>query len=97
MLRKMWGVMTGDPQAIRTLILSEQPHSHLSNTLRASVPTNTRHPGGIGGKELLTMQRRMDVVPVPWWGGLLEVAATLVFLHGESHEQRSIAGFSPWG
>ena len=43
----MWGVMTGDPQAIRTLILSEQPHSHLSNTLSFCTSLTLGFPGGI--------------------------------------------------
>ena len=55
-------------------------------------------PGGASGKES-TCQRwrcRFDpwVEKIPWrrkW------QCTPVFLLGESHEQRSLAGYSPWG
>ena len=35
----------------------------------------------------------------PGWEDLLEkgMATTPVFLPGEFHEQRSLAGYSPWG
>ena len=50
-------------------------------------------PGGAGGKE-----RDVGLIPavgkIPWrraW------QPTPVFLPGESHGQRSLAGYSPWG
>ena len=38
-------------------------------------------------------------VQSPGWEDLLEkgMATTPVFLPGEFHEQRSLAGYSPWG
>ena len=58
-------------------------------------------PGGTGGKEPTCLCRRHEkpgfnlwVRKIPWrrkW------QPTPVFLPGESHEQRSLAGYSPWG
>ena len=86
--------MTGDPQAITTLILSEQPHSHLSNTLSFCTSPTLGFPGGTSGKELSCQcRRRMGRGFDPWVGEI----PTLVFLHGESHEQRGMAGFTVHG
>ena len=41
-----------------------------------------------------------DVGLIPWWGRLpwrRERLPTPVFLLGESHGQRSLEGYSPWG
>jgi len=58
-------------------------------------------PGGTRGKELVCQcrrckRRRFDlwVRKIPWrraW------QPTLVFLPGEFHGQRSLAGYNPWG
>ena len=58
-------------------------------------------PGGASGKELACQCRRHKrrgfdpwVGTIPWrraW------QPTAVFLPGEPHEQRSLAGYSPWG
>ena len=55
-------------------------------------------PGGASGKELTYQCRRHGFDPwvgeMPWrktW------QLTPVFLPGESHEQRCLAGYSPWG
>ena len=58
-------------------------------------------PGGTSGKEVLCQCRRHKrhgsdpwVRKIPWrriW------PSTAVFLPGESHGQRSLAGCSPWG
>ena len=58
-------------------------------------------PGGTSGKEPTCQCRRHErymfypwVRKIPWrraW------QPTLVFLPGESHGQRSLAGYSPWG
>ena len=55
-------------------------------------------PGGTSGKEPACQCRRHRFSPwlrkIPWrraW------QFTPVFLPGESHEQRSLAGYSPWG
>ena len=54
-------------------------------------------PGGSAVKNLPAM-RETQVQPVdqeiPWRG---EWQPTLIFLPGESHGQRSLAGYSPWG
>ena len=52
-------------------------------------------PGGVSGKEP-TCQRGLD----PWVGKILwrrTWQPTPVFLPGESHGQRSLAGYSPRG
>ena len=58
----------------------------------------TGFPGGASGKEPVCQCRRCGFDPwvgsIPWsrkW------QSTLVFLPGESHGQRSLAGYSPWG
>ena len=62
---------------------------------------NQGFPGGTSGKEPACQCRRHKrsgfdpwVWKIPWrraW------QPTPVFLHGESHGQRSLAGYSPWG
>ena len=64
------------------------------------IPTMT-FPGGAGGKEAGCQCRRQKrcrldpwVRKIPWrraW------QSTPVFLSGESHEQSSLEGYSPWG
>ena len=58
-------------------------------------------PGGASGKELVCQCRRYKrhrfdlwLRKIPWrraW------KPTLVFLPGEFHGQRSLAGYNPWG
>ena len=58
-------------------------------------------PGGVSGKELVCQCRRYKrhrfdlwLRKIPWrraW------KPTLVFLPGEFHGQRSLAGYNPWG
>ena len=65
----------------------------------ANLPTG--FPGGISGKEPVYQRRRLKrpafdpyVGKIPWrraW------QPTPVFLPGESHGQRCLAGYSPWG
>ena len=50
------GVITGDPQAIRTLILTEQPHSRVINTSgfctdTSFETTNTQSPSFLQARE----------------------------------------------
>ena len=58
-------------------------------------------PGGAGGKEPACQGRKHKSPSFdPWvrkipWGR--EWQPTPVFLSGESHGQRSLAGYSPWG
>ena len=56
---------------------------------------STSFPGGASGKESACQRRDVrDVGLIPWrraW------QRTLVFLPGESHGQRSLVGYSPWG
>ena len=55
-------------------------------------------PGGASGKEPTCQCRRSGFIP--WVGKILwgrEWQPTPVFLPGESHGQRSLAGYSPWG
>ena len=58
-------------------------------------------PGGAGGKEPACQGRKHKspsfdpwVRKIPWRG---EWRPTPVFLSGESHGQRSLSGYSPWG
>ena len=54
-------------------------------------------PGGSDGKESACNAGDLDlsrVEKMPWGR---EWMPTPVFLPGESHEQRSLAGYSPWG
>ena len=58
-------------------------------------------PGGISGKELTwqcSRHKRQGFDPwvgkIPWRRAR---QPTPVFLPGEIHEQRSLAGYSPWG
>ena len=55
-------------------------------------------PGGSYGKE--SACNAGDLGLIPGWGrspGKIEWLLTLVFLPGEFHGQRSLAGYSPWG
>ena len=61
----------------------------------------TIFPGGASGKELACQSRRHKrpgfnpwVRKIPW---RREWQPTPVFLPGESHGQRSLVGYSPWG
>ena len=76
-------------------------HMVRNTTLRRWINTNMYKemgfPGGASGKEPICQCRRCGFDPcigkIPWrraW------QATPVFLPGESHGQRSLAGYSPW-
>ena len=55
-------------------------------------------PGGSDGKE--SACNAGDLGSIPGWGrspGERKWLPTPVFLPGESHEQRSLVGCSPWG
>ena len=58
-------------------------------------------PGGAGGKELACQCRKRNRYGLsPWVGkipGRRKWQPTPVFLLGESHGQRSLVGYSPWG
>ena len=55
-------------------------------------------PGGSDGKKNLLAMRETWVQSLGWEHPLEEgMASTPVFLPGESHGQRSLAGYSPWG
>ena len=55
-------------------------------------------PGWLRGKESPCQHRRHGFNPwvgkIPWWKAW---HLTPVFLPGESHGQRSLVGYSPWG
>ena len=53
-------------------------------------------PWRLSGKESTCRSLGFD----PWVGkihGRRKLQPTPVFLHGESHGQRSLVGYSPWG
>ena len=58
-------------------------------------------PGGAGGKEPTCQCRRLKRCGFDSWVGKIPLRRkwqpTLVFLLGESHRQRSLVGYSPWG
>ena len=55
-------------------------------------------PGGSDSKKNLLAMRETSVRPLGWEDPLEEgMAPTPVLLPGESHGQRSLAGYSPWG
>ena len=64
--------------------------------LRVNVSSDV--PGGSDGKESACSARNLGMMP--GWGrspGGRAWLATPVFLPGEFHRQRSLAGFDPWG
>ena len=57
-------------------------------------------PGGTSGREPACQGRRLRLKFDPWVGKIpwrRKWHPTPVLLPGESHEQRSLAGYSPWG
>ena len=75
--------------------------NHYSGSINHSYNHIGGFPGGTSGKEPTCQCRRCKrhgfdpwVGKIPWrraW------QPTPVFLPGESHEQRSLRGYSPWG
>ena len=58
-------------------------------------------PGGARSKELACQSRRPKRQAFDPWAGKIpcrrEWLPTPIFLPGESHGQRSLVGYSPWG
>ena len=56
-------------------------------------------PGGAGGKESACQCKRCKRHEIDPWVGKIpwRTEPTPIFLPGESHGQRSLAGCSPWG
>ena len=58
-------------------------------------------PSGASGKEPTCQSRRRERLGFNPWVGKIpwrrEWQSTPVFLPGESHGQRSLVGYSPWG
>ena len=81
-------------------IMADFPRVFLADFPGSPLPTMT-FPGGAGGKEAACQCRRQKrcrfnpwVRKIPWrrtW------QPTPVFLFGESNEQSSLEGYSPWG
>ena len=56
--------------------------------------------GSVGKKHPPAMQEAQKTQAHPWMGKIpmrRKWQPTLVSLPGESHEQKSLAGYSPWG
>ena len=72
-----------------------------SLTLPVDWKIKLHHPGGASGKEPTCQCRRHKRYEFnPWVGKIPWTRAwqpTPVFLPGESHGQRSLAGYGPWG
>ena len=64
-------------------------------------PNGLGFPGGASGKEHMCQCRRHKRYEFSPWGGKISWRkawqSTRVFLPGESHRQRGLAGYSPWG
>ena len=77
----------------------DKPESHTH--IYIHTPHLWGFPGGISGKEPTCQCRRHKRLGFsPWVGKIPWRRAwqpTPVFLLGESHGQRSLAGYSPWG
>ena len=55
-------------------------------------------PGGSVVKNLPAVQEEMQVLSLVWEAPLeKELEPAPIFLPGESHGQRSLAGYNPWG
>ena len=54
-------------------------------------------PGGASGKEPACQCRRLKSCGFDLWVGKMAWQALPVFLPGETHGQRSLLGYSPWG
>ena len=71
---------------------------HDSSNLVAAARSFSGFPGGASGKEPACQCRRAGFDPwvrnIPW---RQEWQPIPVFLPGKSHEQRTLAGYSPWG
>ena len=63
--------------------MTEQLYFHFNSSV-------VGFPGGASGKEPTCQCRRRKTQVQSW-------QSTPVFLPGESHGQRSLAGYSPWG
>ena len=63
--------------------------------------TSTGFPGGASGKEITCHCRRHKRQEFDSWVGKIpwrrKWQPTQVFLSEESHGQRSLAGYNPWG
>ena len=79
----------------RTLALHSLPHTHHLEQ------TQNRLPRWVSGDESICQCRtRRKCRCDPWVGKVpwrRQWQPTAVFLPGESHGQRSLAGYSPWG
>ena len=64
-------------------------------------PNETQVPGGASGKEPVCQCRRLQTREFDPWVGEMpwrrKWQPTPVFSSGESHGQRSLEGYSPWG
>ena len=79
-------------------ILRNSQNFKLNSVLSRETVKYLRLPRWLSGKESACQCRRLGFYPwvgkIPWrrkW------QLTPVFLPGRSHEQRSLAGYSPWG
>ena len=81
--------------------MADFPRVFLADFPGPRLPTTMTFPGGAGGKEAACQCRRQTRCRFdPWVGKIPWRRAwqrTPVFLSGESHEQRSLVGHSPWG
>ena len=97
---------TEEPGGLQSMGLQRVGHDWVTNTF--TILTNDQlsclvlgFPGGASRKEPACQRsRHKRRVFNPWVGKIhwrRKWQPTLVFLPGESHEQRSLAGCSPWG
>ena len=82
---------------LQKLSVGSKTHTQWT-TLLVQLPARKGFPGGSDGKRICLQSRRPGfdrwVGKIPW---RREWLLTPLFLSGESHAQRSLAGYSPWG
>ena len=91
---------TGEPGGLPSMGSNRVGHD-LSDLAAAGAESIWGFPGGTSGKELTYQCRRHKSSRFdPWVGKILQGRTwqlTPVFLPGESHGQRSLVGYNPWG
>ena len=92
--RRSWGFLLPEKEILSTWM---SPSQRLW-WFWISVPRLTRDfPGGASGKEPTSQCRRYKRQGFDPWVGAIPWQPTPVFLPRESHGQRSLTGYSPWG
>ena len=94
----VWEILqTEEPGGLQSIGLLRVEHDW-SNFVCLRAKINMGFPGGSDGKEFTCNAGDLGldswVRKTPWWR---EWLPTSLFLPGEFHRKRSLAGYSPWG